>query len=171
MRYRHLLAMFAFMCAASTHAADWPRYHGPDNNGISKETGPPQVMARGRPEDSVAKAARHRLLVDFGRPRPRLYHVSGRAKQYVACFDEKTGKRAVEGPDRPDFRRLRQSRRPACTPTVDGDFVYALDGNGELVCLRAADGKVKWRKTSSRWPARPTSNGAWRNRPSSSAIS
>jgi outer membrane protein assembly factor BamB len=38
------------------------------------------------------------------------------------------------------------SRAPASTPTVDGDRVYALDPDGELVCLRAAAGEIVWRR-------------------------
>ncbi len=34
-----------------------------------------------------------------------------------------------------------------CTPTVDGDFVYAIDENGILVCLKVADGSEVWRKS------------------------
>ena len=36
---------------------------------------------------------------------------------------------------------------PRSTPTVDGSLIVALDAWGELVCLNAADGKEKWRKS------------------------
>ena len=32
------------------------------------------------------------------------------------------------------------------TPTVDGDFVYALGSDGDLVCLDSKDGKIRCRK-------------------------
>ena len=32
------------------------------------------------------------------------------------------------------------------TPTVDGDFLYCLASDGELVCLETDKGKVKWQK-------------------------
>ena len=35
---------------------------------------------------------------------------------------------------------------PRGTPTVDGDLVYALGTEGDLVCLEAATGKERWRK-------------------------
>src|SRR5262249_45463832 len=35
---------------------------------------------------------------------------------------------------------------PRSTPAVDGDLVYALGLNGDLLCLEAAGGKVQWRK-------------------------
>ena len=33
-----------------------------------------------------------------------------------------------------------------CTPTVDGELVYALAQYGELICVEAATGKERWRK-------------------------
>jgi outer membrane protein assembly factor BamB len=35
---------------------------------------------------------------------------------------------------------------PRCSPTVDGDSVYALGINGDLVCLKAESGIERWRK-------------------------
>src|SRR5581483_10836266 len=32
------------------------------------------------------------------------------------------------------------------TPTVDGDFIYALGSDGDLVCLEAKRGKIQWQK-------------------------
>jgi outer membrane protein assembly factor BamB len=32
------------------------------------------------------------------------------------------------------------------TPTVEGDVLYALGSDGDLVCLQVADGKVRWQK-------------------------
>lgn len=35
---------------------------------------------------------------------------------------------------------------PRGTPAVDGDRVYALSGNGKLVCANLSDGKIAWEK-------------------------
>jgi outer membrane protein assembly factor BamB len=35
---------------------------------------------------------------------------------------------------------------PRGTPTVDGDRLYALTENGDLACLRVADGSIVWQK-------------------------
>ncbi|MEZ5327054.1 MAG: PQQ-binding-like beta-propeller repeat protein [Verrucomicrobiales bacterium] len=35
---------------------------------------------------------------------------------------------------------------PRCTPTVDGEFVYALAGKGDLICARTSDGSIVWTK-------------------------
>jgi outer membrane protein assembly factor BamB len=39
---------------------------------------------------------------------------------------------------------------PRSTPTLDGDLVYALGGQGNLVCARVANGEVVWRKSLKR---------------------
>jgi outer membrane protein assembly factor BamB len=39
---------------------------------------------------------------------------------------------------------------PRGTPTVDGELIYALGGQGNLVCVRAADGTEVWRKSMQR---------------------
>src|SRR5262249_36736875 len=33
---------------------------------------------------------------------------------------------------------------PRGTPTIDGDALYALDGQGELICVETATGKNRW---------------------------
>jgi outer membrane protein assembly factor BamB len=33
------------------------------------------------------------------------------------------------------------------TPTVDGEFVYALSSDGDLACLEAKTGKIRWQKS------------------------
>lgn len=35
---------------------------------------------------------------------------------------------------------------PIGTPTIDGDYLYALDPNGQLACLLAANGRLIWMK-------------------------
>lgn len=34
-----------------------------------------------------------------------------------------------------------------CTPTIDGDRLYAVSSNGGIVCLNIADGSIVWKKT------------------------
>jgi outer membrane protein assembly factor BamB len=33
------------------------------------------------------------------------------------------------------------------TPTVDGDFIFALSSDGDLACLETSSGKVRWQKS------------------------
>src|SRR5262249_28586442 len=59
----------------------------------------------------------------------------------VFCLDAQTGKelwRTRTGPGGGDG--------PRCTPTIDGDYVYALTRQGNLTCLKVADGSILWQK-------------------------
>jgi outer membrane protein assembly factor BamB len=37
--------------------------------------------------------------------------------------------------------------RARSTPTVEGDFIYALGSDGDLVCLEAKSGTMRWQKS------------------------
>ena len=39
-----------------------------------------------------------------------------------------------------------QEDGPRCTPTLDGDRLYAIGTDGDLACLEASSGRVLWRK-------------------------
>lgn len=58
---------------------------------------------------------------------------------YVFALDEKTGRHLWATRISPG-----QGDGPRCTPTVDGDRVYVLSRQGELVCLGAAKGDIRW---------------------------
>ena len=65
---------------------------------------------------------------------------------YVYCLSEATGKQvwsAKVGKTGGNYPG------PRCTPTVDGDLVYVLGQWGDLLCVEAATGKERWRKSMS----------------------
>jgi outer membrane protein assembly factor BamB len=70
-----------------------------------------------------------------------------RAGQHVIALDEETGKvlwatRIGGRYDSPD-----DYSGPRGTPTVDGSLLYAIGTEGQLVCLDAASGKERWRRS------------------------
>ncbi|MBC7852763.1 MAG: PQQ-like beta-propeller repeat protein, partial [Pirellulaceae bacterium] len=79
----------------------------------------------------------------------RLYLISnqGMESEYVHALSTTDGKEVWKtgigkvGPNQgPQYPGTRS------TPTVEGDVLYALGSNGDLVCLKTADGKEQWRK-------------------------
>jgi outer membrane protein assembly factor BamB len=46
----------------------------------------------------------------------------------------------------PAYRKVDYSEGSRCSPTIDGEYLYALGLSGDLVCLKAADGSRVWHK-------------------------
>ena len=136
---------WAGMLAASVlAAADWPQWRGPNRDGRSAETGllrawpaqgPPQVFrAAGLGEGYSSLAiARGKIFTQGQR----------KEGEFVLAFDAATGKKLWEAPNGKVFRE-RRGHGPRGTPTVDGDRVYALAGDGTLGCFDVATGRPLW---------------------------
>lgn len=150
--YAWCVALFVFGAAAmsdSANALDWPQWQGPDRNSISKETG----LLKEWPKDGPPLAWEAKGL-GGGYSGPsvaagRVFGMGNRGKDEVVwALSEKDGKELWATPIGPAYQqRAPQGREgPACTPTVDGELVYALGLGGQLACLQAADGKIVWHK-------------------------
>jgi outer membrane protein assembly factor BamB len=134
-------------------ADDWPQFRGPHRDGVSRETGlRPEWLKDGPPLVWTFAGA------GLGYSGPavvgdRLYMAGGRGdSEFVFALDLK----AAGGPKELWSTRLGPlftwngnawNMGPNATPTVDGDLVYALGGFGDLVCVEAAGGKERWRKS------------------------
>jgi len=125
---------------------DWPQWGGPDRNGVSKETGllkqwprsgPPVAWSAtmlGAGYGSVAVAG-DRVFVQGMRNRQSVVTSLNRANGMLAWV-------RVIGPAVDNDR----GPGPRGTPSIDGDRLYALTENGDLACLRVADGTVVWQR-------------------------
>ena len=141
-------ATSAVALAAQTapRAADWPQWRGPNRDGLSRDTGllsswapsgPPlawKVSGLGAGFSSVAVAG------------GRIYTMGDRSGvQSLLALNQADGRpvwSARVGPTWDD-----EMGGPRGTPTVDGDAVYAIGTEGDLVCVEAATGKERWRKS------------------------
>ena len=137
-----LLALCAEIAAQA--GGNWPQWRGPNRDGISTETG----LLKQWPTDGpplVWKAAGagngySSLAVANG----RIYTLGLKGdREYVIAFDVATGKQAWATAHGGAYRDSRGDG-PRGTPTVDGDTLYALGGNGDLSSLDAKTGKVIW---------------------------
>jgi len=125
-------------------AGEWPQWRGPSRDGISKETGLlKQWPADGPPLAWKAKGAGTGYS-SMSIAQGRLYTMGLRAdREYVIAFDVATGKEVWATLNGNAYRDDRGDG-PRGTPTVDGDKLYALGGNGDLSCLEARTGRVLW---------------------------
>jgi outer membrane protein assembly factor BamB len=131
-------------CVAAAQAGEWNQWRGPNRDGVSKETGLlKQWAAEGPPlawKAQGAGAGYSSLAVSGG----RIYTMGLRGdREYVIAFDAATGKEVWATPNGMAYRDGRGDG-PRGTPTVEGDRLYALGGNGDLSALDAKTGKVVW---------------------------
>ncbi len=135
--------------AAST--SDWPQWRGPERNGISHETG----LLKQWPTEGPKLLWQVNDIGDgYSTPSvvgTRIYLMSNRGmeNEFVQALSTQDGKPIwttrvgnVGNPNQdPPYPKARS------TPTVDGDFIYALGSDGDLACLEARSGKIRWQKS------------------------
>ncbi len=132
--------------------ADWTKWRGPHGNGITDETDwDPNALA-GRPKvvwesqvglgySSVAVRGDH--LYTIGHKLTRADDDTS-GVDTVYCLDSLTGKEVwrFSYPCTTDDGYP----GPTATPVIDGDWLYTIsDDSGDLFCLNAATGSVRWR--------------------------
>ena len=132
--------------AVAQSTARWTQWRGPNRDGISKETG----LLKQWPEDGpplVWKATgAGRGYSSFSISDGKLFTMGVRGdREFVIAFDVATGKEAWATPHGSVFQNDRGDG-PRGTPTIDGDRVYALGGNGDLSALEVKTGKIVWSK-------------------------
>src|SRR5215510_13896459 len=149
MKIRVLAALALLMLVQQTFgqsSANWPQWRGPNRDGISKETGLlKQWPAEGPPLVWKASGA-GRGYSSFSVADGKLYTMGLRGdREFVIAFDITNGKEAWATAHGSAFRNDRGDG-PRGTPTIDGDRIYALGGNGDLSALDARTGKIIWTK-------------------------
>lgn len=131
-------------------ADDWPQWRGPQRDGISRETGLLGKWPKQGPTLlwKVTNIGRGYSTPAVFNGRLYLMATEGLTNESVEAVDVKDGSRIwstrlgnVGNPkQQPNFPTARS------TPTIDGDFLYALSSDGDLACLDLKTGSVRWKK-------------------------
>ena len=126
--------------------SDWPQWRGPDRTGLSNESGLLRQWPAAGP--------------------PLVWTMSGLGAGYgsVAVKGDRIFVQALKSNDSAVFALNRadgkpvwskvlgsgggneQGHGPRGTPTVDDDRLYVMTENGDLACLKAADGATVWQR-------------------------
>lgn len=147
--------------ASSLFAEDWPQWNGGHRDGKYTESNTIEEI----PKTGIKK--KWSTKVGLGYSGPVVSHgkvfvsdyqiTSGEVKndpsarvplegiERVLCLNEKDGQ-VVWKYEQQQSYSLSYPAGPRATPTVDGDRVYSLGAEGNLVCLSVDTGKVLWQK-------------------------
>ncbi len=141
---------FVLATTLTVMAADWPQWRGPQRNGTSMETGLLQDWPTEGPKlnwkvDDAGSGYSTPAVVGG---RVYLLGNEGLENEFVAAINASDGKRIwttrignVGNPKQnPSFPAARS------TPTVEGEFLYALGSDGDVACLETKSGKLVWQK-------------------------
>lgn len=148
---RAVLALFfGVSWIASAASGDWPQWLGPNRDGKSDETGLiKEVSTNGPPLLWKSR--------DLGRGYSGVSLVGDR----IFTMGDGAESCNVLALDRADGKLVWSTKMgrpgggggypgPRCTPTVDGNSVFALSQHGDLLSVEAATGKEQWRKNLSK---------------------
>jgi len=137
----------AFVPDTHTAAAGgfWPQWRGPQRDGVSTETGLLQSWPAGGPPPLFVAKGLGAGFSSVSIANGRIFTMGDlRAGQHVFALEEATGK--ILWSTRIGGRHDDEYGGPRATPTLDGDLLYTMDTDGDVVCLETATGKERWRK-------------------------
>ena len=141
-------AFAAFLVSTTAlSAADWPQWRGPNRDDVSKETGLLKSWPEGGPKQLWVFKGAGLGYSGYSISGGRLFTMGIRnGGEELIAVDTKEGKELWSARIG-SILKNNWGDGPRGTPTVDGGFVYALGGQGTLICASAADGKIAWQKT------------------------
>ncbi|HEY7328962.1 MAG TPA: PQQ-binding-like beta-propeller repeat protein [Gemmataceae bacterium] len=139
-----LMQVFAAPAPAPARVYDWPQWRGTNHDNVSTETDLLKSWPQGGPK----------LLWTFtdagiGYSGPavvgnRLYAMGGdETNDFVFAVDTAQGTKVWSTPIGA-YVRNGYGSGPRGTPTVDGDYLYAISSAGVVACLKAKDGEKVW---------------------------
>ena len=142
-----IISFLGFAGAKFCSGDDWPGMQGPERNNRSKETG----LLDSWPENGPELVWSFKTAgVGYSSPAVvgnRIYLTGGRGgRAELFCLDANDGTELWSLPLNEknfDFKGNSWGAGPRTTPTVSGDLVYGLSGDGQLVCA-STDGELKW---------------------------
>ncbi len=139
-----LLALVYVLSAHVVRGADWPQWRGPNRSGVSTESGLLQSWPTTGPkllwEGGAIGEGFSSLAISAG----RIYTMGDKNGQsHLFCLKQQDGSvlwSLKVGKSGGNYTGTR------CTPTVDGNLVFALGQFGDLVCVESSSGRERWRK-------------------------
>lgn len=142
-----LLAIVALVLSSGKAHADWPQFRGPSRDGVSTETGLLKQWPQGGPKLAWQVSGIGGGYSSVSIQNGRVFTMGDiGADQFVIALS--IDRKAIAWKTRIGAAWTEDRYAgPRGTPTADGDLVYAIGTEGDLMALEAANGKVRWKKS------------------------
>ncbi len=128
-------------------AGEWTQWRGPGREDRSPDKGLLKSWPQGGPKQLWVFNDAGLGYAGYSISDGKLFTMGLRGQQeFVIAVDVASGKEVWSAPAGPKYPNG-WGDGPRCTPTIDGDHVYAVGGQGLLVCLKKSDGKEVWSKS------------------------
>lgn len=131
----------------STTGADWPRYRGPNHDGIAPEKDWLGAWPGGQPKQvwkSNVGVGFSSVAVVGNRVYTMGHDGAKEGNDRIVCLDASTGKELWRKTYPQKLHALYYEGGTSSTPTVEGGRVYTLSKFGNAFCLEAETGKEVW---------------------------
>ena len=135
-----LTFLILLVSCSKTEEIGWPRWRGPNGDGISTETDwDPEALSEG--PKILWKVNVGMGHSNFAIKDNRLYTMGKKERKAVIyCLNANTGTKIWQKPLEKSVADLNT------TPTIAGKYLYALSSEGVLYCLKSKNGKVQWKR-------------------------
>jgi outer membrane protein assembly factor BamB len=179
---RWLVACWVAACVLVVGRAladDWPQWMGPHRDNVWREEGVLETFPAEGPRvvwrvpiaggyAGPAVAAGRVFVTDYVTEADvkiaNFERKSSTGSERVLCLDEATG-RILWKHAYPVTYTIAYPAGPRCTPMVDGDRVYTLGAEGNLICFEAATGKILWERDLKKDYATKAALWGWASHP------
>jgi outer membrane protein assembly factor BamB len=140
-----LVTVFCLPTLTFGGSFDWPQWRGPDRTDVSRESGLLKEWPSGGPK-------RLWLFKNAGNGYSGPAIANGKfftmgtrdGAEIMIALNADTGEEIWSASIGP-IENFDRGGGPRGTPAVDGERIYGLGGQGKLICVALADGKVVWR--------------------------
>ncbi len=145
MKDQFLLIVVMLCCVTPLRSQDWPGWRGADRTDVSHEKGLLKEWPEGGPKQLWTSKKCGVGYSGFAVVKDSLYTMGGYAESTkLICLNTETGDIRWRKDMSENVLENGWGDGPRGTPTVDGDFVYAMSGAGVLVCAKTSDGEIVW---------------------------
>ncbi|MEZ5366688.1 MAG: PQQ-binding-like beta-propeller repeat protein [Bryobacterales bacterium] len=134
----------ALLLCSPFASAEWPQWRGPLRDGKSDATGLLPVWPEGGPNLLWQVESLGEGFASYSFADGKLFTQGQKdGRQYLIALDAKTGETAWEVRHGETYGNNR-GNGPRGTPTIDGERIYALGADGNLICASVSTGEKIW---------------------------